>query len=75
MVATTVHVNRHLERCSLLEYNEMTDTLQQGVGGSPTPYPPPVSLHFVTRWDLSWLEMTQHGMKGSPGVGGFFSQY
>lgn len=40
----------------------MADRIQQGV----FPYPPPVMLHLVTRWDMSWLEMTQLVMNGSP---------
>lgn len=61
-VQTVLSCVLHIERCSLLEDNEMADRIQQGV----FPYPPPVMLHFVTRWDMSWLEMTQLGMNGRP---------
>lgn len=44
---------------------------QQGV----FPYPPPATLHCVTRWDLSWLEMTHLFTGGLFGVFFFFWQH
>lgn len=46
----------------------MADREQQGV----FPYPPPATLRCVTRWDLSWLQMTHLFTGGLFGVFFFF---
>ena len=54
----------------------MADRERQGV----LPYPPPATLWCVTRWDLSWLEMTHLVRKAAVCVmtnftGGLFGVY